>query len=65
MSKICGNKDCSTSSAIDESLTHGWGHLDELGFWEFECTDPRHQKVDEEIMKSMETRALYHRRTQV
>ena len=32
----CGGRS-GASSAIDESITAGWGELDELGFWEFRC----------------------------
>jgi len=35
----CGNKDCSVSTGICESITFGSGELDELGYWEKPCEE--------------------------
>ena len=35
--KFCGNSKCSTSTGICESITHGWGKLDDHGYWEHPC----------------------------
>ncbi len=35
--KHCGSEKCCTSTGICESTTHGSGHLDNLGYWEFPC----------------------------
>ena len=33
----CGNLECCASSAIDDSITFGWGELDDHGYWEYGC----------------------------
>lgn len=33
----CGNPECSTSTGICGSITHGHGELDDYGYWEFPC----------------------------
>lgn len=35
--KVCGLKKCKTSTGIHGGVTHGWGELHHLGFWEHEC----------------------------
>ena len=35
--KPCGNPECSTSTGICGTLTHGWGELSDMGYWEFPC----------------------------
>ena len=32
-----GHRDCRVSTGIDEILTFGRGHLDDLGFWSIPC----------------------------
>lgn len=33
----CGNPECGCSTGIHAAVTHGWGVLDEWGFWEYPC----------------------------
>ncbi len=35
--KVCGDKNCGTSTGMHGGLTHGKGELDDNGFWEIEC----------------------------
>lgn len=34
----CGDKDCQSSTGIDDRDTYGKGNLSDNGFWEFPCT---------------------------
>ncbi len=49
--KPCGNKDCSVSTGICDSLTFGRGHLDPYGYWEFPCVicERKYYKEQKEI----------------
>jgi hypothetical protein len=39
----CGNSECCCSMDIAGYITHGWGELDEYGFWEFPCPSKAHK----------------------
>ena len=44
--KHCGNPQCSTSTGVCESITHGWGNLNDYGYWEYPCeTCARHYEM--------------------
>jgi hypothetical protein len=51
---ICGDPRCCTSTGIHDQLTHGWGRLDHMGFWEHPC--PRtdlHDIQDEQLYEDL------------
>ena len=50
---VCGNYKCKASTDLTDSITHGWGKLDNNGFWEFSCPDPRHIEQDRELYEEL------------
>lgn len=46
---LCGNPRCCSSTGIGDEITHGWGKLDNKGYWEYPCPDTRHIQQDNEI----------------
>ena len=55
--EMCDNPQCSTSTDIAGFLSHGWGKLDDYGFWEITC--PKAHSIDKEHYPGHENRIGY------